>query len=55
MYYSFLYIRKDGFPNQVRAGWMSTLINAGEDVDVDIHLRRENRSRTLDKVAQRID
>jgi hypothetical protein len=54
MYYSFLYIRKDGFPTQVRAGWMSSLINAGEGVDVDIHLRRENRSRTIDKVAQRI-
>jgi hypothetical protein len=54
MYYSFLYIRKDGFPNQVRAGWMSSLINAGEGVDIDVHLRRENRGRTLDKVAQRI-
>ena len=54
MYYCFLYIRKNGYPNQVRAGWMSALINAGEGVDVDIHLRRENRSRTIDKVAQRI-
>jgi len=54
MYYSFLYIRKDGYPGQVRGGWMSTLINAGEGVDIDIHLRRENRGRTIDKVAQRI-
>ena len=54
MYYSFLYIRKDGFPSHVRAGWMSSLINAGEGVDIDLHLRRENRGRTLDKVAQRI-
>jgi len=54
IYYSFLYIRKDGYPNQVRAGWMSSLINAGEGVDIDIHLRRENRGRTIDKVAQRI-
>ncbi|MDR0906593.1 MAG: hypothetical protein LBN00_10555 [Oscillospiraceae bacterium] len=54
MYYSFLYIRGDGFPNAVRAGWMSSLINAGEGIDIDIHLRRENRGRTLDKVAQRI-
>ena len=38
----------------VRAGWMSSLINAGEGIDVDVHLRRENRSRTIDKVAQRI-
>lgn len=54
MYYSFLYIRKDGYPNSVRGGWMSALINAGEGVDIDVHLRREIRGRTLDKVAQRI-
>lgn len=54
LYYSFLYIKKDGFPNAVRGGWMSSLINAGEGIDVDIHLHRENRSRTIDKVAQRI-
>ena len=33
---------------------MSSLINAGEGIDVDVFLRRENRSRTIDKVAQRI-
>lgn len=54
LYYSFLYIRANGYPNQVRAGWMSALINAGEGIDIDVHLRRENRSKTLDKVAQRI-
>ena len=54
LYYSFLYIRAGGYPSRVRAGWMSSLVNAGEGVDVDIHLRRENRSKTIDKVAQRI-
>ena len=54
LYYSFLYIKGDGFPSAVRAGWMSSLINAGEGIDVDVHLRRENRSKTIDKVAQRI-
>ena len=33
---------------------MSALINAGEGIDVDIHLRKENRSKIIDKVAQRI-
>ena len=33
---------------------MSSLINAGEGIDIDVHLRRENRSKTIDKVAQRI-
>lgn len=54
LYYSFLYIRAGGYPSRVRAGWMSSLVNAGEGVDVDVHLRRENRSKTIDKVAQRI-
>lgn len=54
LYYSFLYIRTGGYPSRVRAGWMSSLVNAGEGVDVDVHLRRENRSKTVDKVAQHI-
>lgn len=54
LYYSFLYIKGSGYPNKVRAGWMSSLINAGEGIDVDVFLRRENRSKTIDKVAQRI-
>ena len=52
LYYSFLYIKGNGYPNKVRAGWMSSLINAGEGIDVDVFLRRENRSKTIDKVAQ---
>ena len=54
LYYSFLYVKANGYPSTVRAGWMSLLINAGEGIDVDVHLRREGRSKTIDKVAQRI-
>lgn len=54
LYYAFLYIRANGFPGAVRAGWISALVNAGEGIDIDVHLHRENRSKTIDKVAQRI-
>lgn len=54
LYYCFLYIRGNGYPGTVRAGWMSSLINAGEGIDIDVHLHRENRSKAIDKVAQRI-
>ena len=54
IYYAFLYIKGNGFPGAVRGGWMSGLINAGEGIDIDVHLRRENRSKTIDRVAQRI-
>ncbi len=53
-YYSFLYIKGDGYPSRVRAGWVSMLVNAGEGIDVDVFLTRENRGKTIDKVAQRI-
>lgn len=53
-YYTYLYVRKSGYPQTVRGGWMSSLINAGEGVDVDLHLRREIRGKTIDRVAQRI-
>ena len=53
-YYTVLYIRGNGYSSRVRAGWMSALINAGEGIDIDIHLRREIRSKAIDKVAQRI-
>ena len=54
LYYCFLYIRGNGYPGSVRAGWMSALVNAGEGIDIDVHLHRENRGKTIDKVAQRI-
>lgn len=53
-YYCFLYIKGNGYQSTVRGGWMSSLINAGEGIDIDVHLSRENRSKTIDKVAQRI-
>lgn len=53
-YYCFLYIKGNGYPGTVRGGWISSLINAGEGIDIDVHLSRENRSKTIDKVAQRI-
>lgn len=53
-YYTYLYIRKNGFPQTVRGGWMTVLINAGDGVDIDLHLRREIRGKTIDRVAQRI-
>lgn len=54
LYYAFLYIRANGYPGRVRGGWMSSMVNAGEGIDVDVFLRRENRSKAIDKVAQRI-
>lgn len=53
-YYTVLYIKANGYPSKVRAGWLSTIINAGEGIDVDVFLRKENKSKVIDKVAQKI-
>ena len=54
MYYTFLYIKSNGYPSHVKAGWMSALVNAGEGIDVDIHFKRESKTKAIDKVAQKI-
>jgi hypothetical protein len=54
MYYTFLYIKSNGYPDSVRAGWMSALVNAGEGIDVDVHFKKESKSKAIDKVAQKI-
>lgn len=54
LYYSYMYIKGNGYPSKARAGWVSTFVNAGEGIDVDIFLNREDRGKTVDKVAQKI-
>lgn len=54
MYFTFIALKSNGYPAKVHAGWISALVNAGEGVDVDIFLTKEERSRAIDKVSQKI-
>lgn len=54
LYYSVMYIKADGYPIKVSGGWTSLLVNAGDGVDIDIFARREERSKSVDKVGRRI-
>lgn len=54
MYYTVIAIKANGYPDRVRAGWTAQLVNAGDGVDVDIFFKKEERSKTVDKVSQRI-
>lgn len=54
LYYSVMYISAKGYPTSVYGGWTSMLVNAGEGIDVDIYLNRENRRKTIDKVSRKI-
>lgn len=54
MYYTFLYVLQSGYPHNVVAGWMSSLVNAGEGIDVDIHFHRESKAKALEAVSRKI-
>jgi hypothetical protein len=54
MYYSVLFITSDGYPNLVPAGWISAILGSGDGVDVDIHLHKTDRSKTIDDVNRKL-
>ena len=51
LYQKILMVKKDGYPTTVYAGWISTLIESGDGIDVDIILRKESKSYMRDKVS----
>lgn len=54
MYFTYIYITQNGYPSRVSGGWLSAIVNAGEGVDIDLYLRREDRSSTIDRVSRKI-
>lgn len=54
LYYSIMYVKRDGYPSHVVGGWSALLFQSAEGVDVDIYLRKEDRAKTIDKVGLRI-
>lgn len=54
LYHAILMVTKNGYPIQVLAGWMSTLIETGDGIDVDVILRRENRVTAKERVALKL-
>lgn len=42
IFYSFCYIPGDAYPMRTVGGWLSLLINAGEGIDVDLFVQKEN-------------
>lgn len=54
MYYSFMYIKSNGYPSTVRAGWTSLLVNAGEGIDVDIYFKREAKAKAIESVSRKV-
>lgn len=55
MYYGYLFIKSDGYPKNIRAGWAYHLISQfGEGVDIDIFAQKGNRKSRIESISGRI-
>ena len=54
MLHAYLIIPCDGYKNQVPAGWLSLLVNAGEGIDLDIFIDRQPKEQIQRKLGQQL-
>ncbi|MBO5420051.1 MAG: hypothetical protein J6A22_08215 [Bacteroidales bacterium] len=54
MYHAYLLIPSDGYKDQVSAGWLSLLVNAGEGIDLDIFIARQPKEQMVRKIGQQL-
>lgn len=54
VYHTYLFIPSGRYRLRVPAGWMSLLINAGEGIDVDLFLYRQDKGKTMERIGRRI-
>lgn len=54
VYHTYLFVPSSRYRSRVPAGWMSLLVNAGEGIDVDLFLYRQEKSKTLERIGRRI-
>lgn len=54
VYHTYLFLSSSGYRQRVPAGWMSLLVNAGEGIDVDLFLFKQDKVKTIERIGRRI-
>ena len=54
VYHSYMIIPPRGYRSQVVAGWLSFIINAGEGIDVDIFIEKQDKVQAMRRIGQQI-
>lgn len=54
VYQSILYVQRNGYPTAVNGGWLSSIIESSDGIDIDIILRRQSKATIRDKVALKL-
>lgn len=54
LYYTYLYIDSNGYPDGTYMGWASMLTSMGNGIDVDIHVKKEDRAKIVEQISRKI-
>lgn len=54
IYHTYLFVPTARYRSRVPAGWMSLLVNAGEGIDVDLYLYKQDKVKTIERIGRRI-
>lgn len=54
VYHTYLFVPSARYRSRVPAGWMSLLVNAGEGIDVDLFLYKQDKVKTFERIGRRI-
>lgn len=54
VYHTYLFIPSGKYRSKVPAGWMSLMINAGEGIDVDLFVYRQDKAKSMERIGRRI-
>ena len=53
LYQTILYVQRNGYPTAVNGGWLSSIIESSDGIDIDIILRRQSKANIRDSGAIR--
>ena len=54
IYHTYLFIPSAGYLSRVPAGWLSLLVNAGEGIDIDVFLYKQDKAKSVERIGRRI-
>lgn len=54
VFHTYLFVPTARYRSRVPAGWMSLLVNAGEGIDVDLFLYKQDKVKTIERIGRRI-
>lgn len=54
VYHTYLFIPSAGYRSRVPAVWLSLLVNAGEGIDIDVFLYKQDKAKSVERIGRRI-